>query len=54
MKPRIETSSEKKLVGKKLTMSFDEYNVSELWKHFMPRRKEIANNLTNDLISMTV
>ena len=54
MKPRIETSSEKKLVGKQLTMSFDDYKVGELWKHFMPRRKEITNILTNALISMTV
>jgi len=54
MKPRIETISKKKLVGKQLTMSFDDYKVGELWKHFMPRRKEITNNLTSDLISMTV
>jgi AraC family transcriptional regulator len=24
----------------------------ELWKRFMPRRREILNNLTNDLISL--
>jgi AraC family transcriptional regulator len=54
MTPRIEILAEKKLVGKRLTMSFANYNIGELWKSFMPRRKEIANNLTNDLISMVV
>jgi AraC family transcriptional regulator len=52
--PRIETTNEKKLVGKRLTMSFVDYKVGELWKGFMPRRKEIVNNLTNDLVSLAV
>jgi len=54
MNPGIETSNEKKLVGKRLTMSFADYKVAELWKGFMPRRKEITNNLTNDLVSIAV
>jgi AraC family transcriptional regulator len=54
MKPRIETSNEKKLVGKRLTMSLSDNKTGELWKSFMPRRKEIANNLTNDFISMAI
>lgn len=54
MKPGIEIAKEKKLVGMQLTMSFDNYKVGELWKSFMPRRNEIANSLTTDLISMTV
>ncbi len=52
--PRIVNSNEKKLVGKRLTMSFAVYKVADLWKSFMPRRKEITNNLTNDLISMAI
>jgi AraC family transcriptional regulator len=52
--PRIEISTEKKLVGMNLTMSYSDYKIGELWKAFLPRRKEIANNLTNDLISMVV
>jgi AraC family transcriptional regulator len=44
MKPRIEISNEKKLVGKRLTMNFADYKVTELWKSFMPRRNEIKNN----------
>ncbi len=54
MTPRIETISEKKLVGMRLTMSFSNYKISELWQSFMPKRKEITNNLNNDLISMVV
>jgi AraC family transcriptional regulator len=54
MTPRIEILEEKKLVGKRLKMSFSKYNIGELWKSFMPRRKEILNNLTSELISMVV
>lgn len=54
MKPRIEILTEKKLVGQRLEMSFADYKVGELWRRFMPRRKDITNNLTNDLISLTV
>lgn len=54
MTPRIQHLKEKKLIGKRLTMSFADYKVGELWKNFMPRRKEITNYLSNDLISMTI
>jgi AraC family transcriptional regulator len=54
MTPRIEIVNEKKLIGKRLRMSFAEYKVGELWKSFMSRRKEITNNLTNDLVSMAI
>lgn len=54
MTPRIETLNEKKLVGKRLTMSLANNRTGELWKSFMPRRKDITNNLTNDLISLAV
>lgn len=35
-------------------MSFAAYKIAELWKSFMPRRKEITNNINNDLISMAI
>jgi len=54
MIPRIENLKEKKLVGKRLTMNLADNKTGELWKSFMPRRKEITNNLSNDFISMTV
>lgn len=54
MKPRLETSNERELVGKRLSMNFADYRVGELWKSFMPARKKITNNLTKELISVTV
>jgi AraC family transcriptional regulator len=54
MQPRIETLKDKKLIGKRITMSLVNNKTGELWKSFMPRRREIINNLTNDLISMQV
>lgn len=54
MQPRIVNLKGKKLVGKRLTMSLADNKTSELWKNFIPRRREITNTLTNDLISMQV
>lgn len=54
MTPRIETIQEKKLIGKKLNMSYANYRIDELWGSFMPRRKEITNITSNDLISLVV
>lgn len=54
MKPRIETSHERKLVGKRLTMSLSENKTGELWKSFLSRHSAINNQLNNDLISMQV
>jgi AraC family transcriptional regulator len=54
MTPKIETINEKKLVGIRLTMSFTNYKMGTLWKSFMPRRKEINHNLTNEFISLAV
>lgn len=54
MQPRIETITAKKLVGKRLVMSFADNQTFRLWQSFMPRRKEINNNLNTELISMQV
>ena len=54
MNLRIEIIEEKKLVGKKLTMSYANYRIGELWGRFMPRRKEITNNLSNELVSLVL
>lgn len=53
MIPRIETLPEKKLIGKRLKMTLADNKTGELWRNFMPRRKEIKN-ITSDLISMQV
>ena len=54
MNPIIKILPEKKLIGKRIKMSFAENKTYELWKSFMPRRKEIKNNLTTELFSMQV
>jgi len=45
MQPRIVNLREKKLVGKQLITSLVNNKTGELWKSFMPRRKEITNNI---------
>ena len=54
MTPRLESLSEKKLVGRRTLMSFAENKTYELWKNFMPKRKEIPNRLGTDLYSVEV
>lgn len=55
MQPRIELLKEKKLIGKRLKMSLaDNHRTFGLWQSFMPRRKEITNRVTSDLISIRV
>ncbi|MBK8831586.1 MAG: GyrI-like domain-containing protein [Saprospiraceae bacterium] len=54
MTPSIETSSEKKLVGMRLSMSLANNRAGELWRSFMPRRGEITNSISSDLISLVV
>lgn len=43
---------EKKLVGMRLEMSLAENRTAELWRTFMPRRKEILNSVGEDLYSL--
>ncbi|MFQ3173264.1 MAG: AraC family transcriptional regulator [Flavobacterium sp.] len=52
MEPRIGKLTEKKLVGMHLTMCLFDNKTFKLWSTFMPRRKEIINNCTNELISL--
>ncbi|MBK7569291.1 MAG: GyrI-like domain-containing protein [Chitinophagales bacterium] len=54
MQPRIEILNEKKLIGKHISMSLAVNKTAELWKSFMPRRAEITNNISNNLISMQI
>lgn len=54
LKPRIKNLKEKRLIGKRLTMSLANNRTAELWRSFMPERKEIVNNISNDLISMQI
>jgi AraC family transcriptional regulator len=54
MLPRIETLPDKKLIGKRITMSFSYNKTGELWRSFMPGRKKIANVAGTDLYSVEV
>lgn len=54
MEPRIKTLKEKKLAGNHIVMSLANNKTGELWKSFMPRRREITNALNGDLISMAI
>lgn len=54
MQPRIETLAEKKLVGLRRRMSFADNQTGELWRSFMPRRKEIGNKVGSELYSLEV
>jgi AraC family transcriptional regulator len=52
MEVSIRILKEKKLVGKRMTMSFSDNKTAELWKGFMPRRKEIMKSIGTELYSM--
>ncbi|MDR7209994.1 GyrI-like domain-containing protein [Flavobacterium piscis] len=54
METRIETLTEKKLIGKHITMSYAENKTFQLWSSFMPDRKEIKNSTDSNLYSLEV
>lgn len=54
MVPEFKILQPTPLIGKRLSMSFAQDRTAELWKSFMPRRKEINNALNEELISMQV
>ncbi len=54
MNPEIRTLPTKKLIGKSLEMSYMNNRTGELWRSFMPRRKEITNNIGTELYSMQI
>lgn len=54
MEPRIETIGEKKFVGKRTIMSLANNTTFDLWRSFMPRRKEIQNSIGTELYSIEV
>lgn len=54
MQAKIEVIGEKKMIGLTLEMSHAINRTGELWRSFMPRRKEITNTLNTELISLQV
>lgn len=53
-KLKFENLEEKKLIGKRTTMSFSDNKTPALWKSFMARRKEIQNAGGPDLFSVEI
>ncbi len=54
MEPEFEILHGKKLVGKCLNMTYADNRTFELWKSFMPHRKEIKNKISGDLFSVQI
>lgn len=54
LQPRIELLPEKKLKGKKLTMSLTNNQTGQLWRSFMEKRGEIQNPVGADLYSLQI
>jgi AraC family transcriptional regulator len=54
MEPRMTIPPEKKFMGMRLPMSISSNRTYELWKSFMPERKEIRNNIGTDLYSIEI
>jgi AraC family transcriptional regulator len=52
MEPILKILTEKRLIGKRITTSIANNQTADLWKSFMPRRKEIKNVIGTDLYSV--
>lgn len=52
--PQIQYIESKLLVGKRIETSFGNDRTFELWKSFMPNRKNINNALNSNLISLQI
>jgi AraC family transcriptional regulator len=54
LNPTIKTLPSTKFIGKKLSFSYSDYRVFELWSSFMPRRNEIQNTIGSELYNIQV
>jgi AraC family transcriptional regulator len=54
MIPRIETITEKKLIGTRIRIKLSDNQTGLLWRDFMSRRKEISNSLNTNLYSIEI
>jgi len=54
MEPKFRSIQEKKFAGKRLTVSFIQNRTPELWRAFMPRRREIADAVGSELYSIEI
>ena len=54
MKPVIKILEEKKLIGKRMIMTFSDNKTGELWRGLMRRREEIQNKIGAEFYSMQI
>ncbi|MBI9051904.1 MAG: GyrI-like domain-containing protein [Anaerolineaceae bacterium] len=54
MEPKIIDLSSKILVGMHVSMSLADNKTGDLWRAFMPRRREVVNRVDENFISMQV
>jgi AraC family transcriptional regulator len=54
MTPEIRTIAQFRIIGRKITMSFANNRTAELWRSFMPKRKDIIGSTSTDLISLQI
>ena len=54
MTPRIEILPAKKLVGKNVVMSLVDNKTAELWRTFMPQRRNVQNMVGENVYSLQV
>lgn len=54
MEPRIETITQKKLIGHNIEMSLISNKTQELFSEFMPQKKHIPNTINNDVFEVMV
>ena len=54
MQSRIENMPARKLIGNRIKMSFSNNRTFEIWRTFMPKKKEIKNLKGSDLFSIEV
>lgn len=54
MQPQIETLAARKLVGRRIQMSYNKNKTQELWQGFMPERKTIPHQIGTNLFSVEV
>ena len=52
MNPKIIIAKERKLIGMRLEMSLVENKTVDLFRGFMPRKKEITTNVSNEVIAL--
>ncbi|MFT3844024.1 MAG: GyrI-like domain-containing protein [Lacibacter sp.] len=54
VQPNIQLLQSKKIIGIRMSMSLADNKTALLWKTFMPRRKEIMNNVNEELFSINI